>query len=409
MDHLEKHSILTNIQHGFRQKRSCETQLITTLDDFNTCLNKKGQIDSILLDFSKAFDKVDHLGLLTKLDTYGISNTLLEWLRSFLLDRTQTVIVEGKESNKARVTSGVPQGTVLGPLLFLMYINDIDKHLTPGTKLRLFADDSFLYREIKHEVDCKILQNDLNALQQWEKKWKMEFHPDKCQVLRITNKKKQIVQNYVIHGKILQETKQAKYLGVIIDDKLQWSEQNKYVCKKANNILAFLKRNTNKCPQKIKEKCCNALVKPILNYGCSVWDPHHKNQIENLDKVQKNAGRYVTNDYSFEKGKTNAHMKQLNWLPLGELRARTKLTTFYNGINNHIHIPIDHYTMNPNKRSTRQSGYQVFDIPQSSIDSHLHSFFPSTIRLWNSLPTTFKMLNTTDQFKNCLQHISVRG
>ena len=189
MDHLEKHEILNDIQHGFRQKRSCESQLITAINDFSKCLNHRGQIDSILLDFSKAFDKVDHKGLIVKLENNGISGNVLKWIEAFLFGRTQTVLVDGAESNEIAVRSGVPQGTVLGPLLFLIYINDININITPGTKLRLFADDSFLYREIKDTNDCKILQNDLETLQKWEKKWKMEFHPEKCQLLRITKKK----------------------------------------------------------------------------------------------------------------------------------------------------------------------------------------------------------------------------
>ena len=400
MDHLENNKILNNIQHGFRQKRSCESQLITTLNDFSNCLNNKGQIDSILLDFSKAFDKVDHRGLLLKLKTYGIQGKQLKWIESFLIGRTQTVIVDNHESNQNDVKSGVPQGTVLGPLLFLIYINDINENLSKDTKIRLFADDSFLYRNIKSQHDSSILQNDLDLLQKWERKWKMEFHPDKCQVLRITNKLKPVMANYQIHGKTLQETKHAKYLGVVIDSKLNWSEQNKTVCKKANNVLGFLKRNTAGCPKRVKETCYNTLVKPILNYGSSVWDPYQINQIQKLDKVQKNAARYITNNYSFNSGSTDTNFKELGWISLSEQRAKSKVTTLYKGINNLLEIPLDQFRPNENKRPTRQSGYQMLKIPQSKVDSHLYSFFPNTIRLWNSLPECTKLINNIDTFIN---------
>ena len=142
-----------------------------------------------LLDFSKALDKVHHEKLLTKLHSLGIGASLHLWIRSFLSNRTQTVLVDGSMSKPAPVLSGVPQGTVLGPLLFLAYINDINEHLSPGTHIRLFADDSLLYRNILTPEDSAILQRDLNVLQAWEHENKMEFHPDKCQVLRITNKK----------------------------------------------------------------------------------------------------------------------------------------------------------------------------------------------------------------------------
>ena len=185
MTHLENHSILDDAQHGFRKNRSCVSQLITTLNDFANSLKAQKQTDAILLDFSKAFDKVDHLGLLSKLENYGIRGPLLEWTSSFLIGRKQRVVVDGQASPDSNVLSGVPQGTVLGPLFFLVYINDISKGLSKGTSLRLFADDSLLYRTINSPKDCEILQRDLDRLQLWEKTWKMEFHPEKCNLLVI--------------------------------------------------------------------------------------------------------------------------------------------------------------------------------------------------------------------------------
>ena len=153
MKHLDHFNILDDAQHGFRKRRSCVSQLLTTVDDFANCLKNRQQIDAILLDFSKAFDKVDHEGLILKLEHLGIRNSLLNWTRSFLIDRNQRVLVEGASSAPTKVLSGVPQGTVLGPLFFLVYINDISQGLSKGTKIRLFADDSLLYRTIKTPHD----------------------------------------------------------------------------------------------------------------------------------------------------------------------------------------------------------------------------------------------------------------
>ena len=239
MTHFDNFHVLDNAQHGFRKSRSCVSQLINTLDDFANCLRQHQQIDAILLDFSKAFDKVDHEGLLLKLEHLGIRGSLLDWTRSFLIDRTQRVVVDGKESTPSNVQSGVPQGTVLGPLFFLVYINDISKGLSKGTKLNLFADDSLLYRIIRSKEDIQILQKDLNLLQLWEIKWKMEFHPGKCQLLRITNKINPLHATYTIHNVPIAETDSAKYLGVVIDSRLHWRKQYSSMIKKMQQYFGF--------------------------------------------------------------------------------------------------------------------------------------------------------------------------
>ena len=186
MRHLDECDILTDFQHGFRRKRSCETQLVLTVDDLSKALDNGKQIDCILLDFAKAFDNVSHRSLIAKLRNYGVVEKNLLWIQDFLHSRSQVVLVEGEESGRAAVTSGVPQGSVLGPALFLVYINDLPEklHSTP----RLFADDTLLYRVIDSEADCDLLQEDLRTLEQWERDWSMEFAAEKCMVLRITKK-----------------------------------------------------------------------------------------------------------------------------------------------------------------------------------------------------------------------------
>ena len=148
-------------------------------------------------------------------------------------------------------------------------------------------------------------------------------------------------------------------------------------------------------------------MKPVLDYGCSVWDPYRKNQVDRIEKVQKNAARYVTNDYSFTSGKTNAHMTALRWLPHKETRARTRVTTLYKGLNGFLEIPTNQYQIKSDKRQTRQSGYQMFHVPPSNVDSHLYSFFPNTFRLWNNLPNSIKLINNTESFKDALQYITL--
>ena len=262
MKYLDSHHILSDQQYGFRKRRSCESQLITTGHDLASGLDKRQQIDAILLDFSKAFDKVAHRRLAANLHHYGIRNKTLAWIQSFLAERYQKVVLDGKTSSSSPVTSGVPQGTVLGPLLFLIYINDLPSRVS--STARLFADDCLLYRVISSQEDAVSPQEVLDRLQEWESDWQMAFNPDKCEHIRITNKKKIVQSSYQIHGQVLKETTKAKYLGVTIDKTLSWNSHIDTVTKRANQTISFLQRNLSSCPKDIKKASYKTLVRPQL-------------------------------------------------------------------------------------------------------------------------------------------------
>ena len=181
----KQHNILVDYQHGFRRRRSCESQLVITAHDLASILNKHSQVDVAVLDFAKAFDKVPHQRLIEKMKFYSIHPSVVEWTKAFLSNRTQSVVVDGYTSEEAPVLSGVPQGTVMGPLLFLIFINDIAKEI--GASVRLFADDCLLYREIKSTKDCFLLQKDLTELISWSRTWGMAFNIAKCSILSLTN------------------------------------------------------------------------------------------------------------------------------------------------------------------------------------------------------------------------------
>ena len=239
--HLNRHNILYDLQQGFRRKRSCETQLLQLVEDLGKQLIKGNQIDLVLLDFSKAFDKVNHLKLLFKLSQHGVKGNTLNWIRSFLLGRTQAVVLEGERSAEAPVTSGVPQGSVLGPLLFLLYINDLPQNIT--SQVRLFADDTAVYLTVTSSEDANTLQADLDTLQEWERTWDMEFNPSKCQVLHITHSRQPLQSQYTLHGQFLESVDSAKYLGVNITQDLNWNHHINEITGKANRTLGFVKRN----------------------------------------------------------------------------------------------------------------------------------------------------------------------
>ena len=210
MDHIDRFDLLTDLQHGFRKSRSCESQLALTVDDLAKSLNSQGQLDLIIMDFSKAFDTVPHQRLLHKLHNMGIRGQLHSWINYFLTKRQQCVVLDGCRSSSAPVESGVPQGTVLGPLLFLVYINDLPTALK--SNIRLFADDCILYRQIKTDRDAIILQEDINKLCQWEKDWQMGFNTSKCFIMRITQKRSPKLHTYKMGNTPLKVVKHHPYL-----------------------------------------------------------------------------------------------------------------------------------------------------------------------------------------------------
>ena len=245
LNHLDSHSLLSDLQHGFRRKRSCESQLTIFIDELTRGVVNGAQIDAVVMDFSKAFDVVPHGSLLVKLQHYGIRGNTLHWINSFLSNRTQRVVVDGEMSDLAPVTSGVPQGSVLGPILFLVFINDMPECITSTS--RLFADDTIVYREVRCDEDRLALQADLKALEEWEDKWGMSFNPSKCSVIHIT-KKKSIAQNdYLLKDQILETSTSANYLGITIASDLSWKEQIQKVASKGNRLLRlFEKEHSNK-------------------------------------------------------------------------------------------------------------------------------------------------------------------
>ena len=202
MAHLDEHELLSDRQHAFRKWHSCETQLTTVINDRAKILDKKGQVDTFILDFEKAFDTPPHELLKSKLFSYGIGGTTLNWINAFLCFRQQRVVVNGIKSDWAPVVSGVPQGTVLGPLLFSFYINDISADIE--SEIRLFADDCVCYREIKNEEDTLKLQRDIDRLGSWARKWGMRFQPVKCNMMQLTNKRSSKIQaNYTLECTLL--------------------------------------------------------------------------------------------------------------------------------------------------------------------------------------------------------------
>jgi hypothetical protein len=397
MAHFEEHDILVDCQHGFRSKRSCETQLLSLAQELHQNLEDKEQVDMVVLDFSKAFDKVPHKRLMAKLWNYGVKGNTHGWIESFLTNRTQRVVVDGEMSDWADVESGVPQGTVLGPVLFLAYINDLPNSVSANT--RLFADDCVMYRSIKSTSDCASLQQDLDNLQQWEQDWCMSFNADKCSTMTITRKKKPISYSYSIHDQTLEHVDSATYLGVELSSNLSWTRHINKTTMKANRQLAFIKRNLPIRNAEVKATAYTGLVRPILEYCAPVWNPHHKKYIYQLEMVQRRAARFVFARYHNTSSVTEM-LETLKWESLEHRRRRAGLVIFYKIQSSLVAVPLPAIVIRPEKP---RPGYpHQYRVPFCTTEAYKNSYFSRIIRHWNSLPPSIACQGSLPLFRTAL-------
>jgi hypothetical protein len=339
------------------------------IDDITNNLDVGRQTDCLIMDFNKAFDKVSHCLLTHKLDHYGVRGKSNIWIRNFLSNRKQTVVVEGETSDYINVESGIPQGSVLGPSLFL-YINDMPENIK--STVRLFADDTIVYLTITSDVDRLHLQEDLDRLAHWEQTWKMSFHPEKCNVLSITKKRNPVTNCYILHGHQLEQVQSAKYLGVSITN----------ICKKASNTLSFLKRNLNISNSNLKEKAYQSLVRPTLEYACTTWNPYHQNNKHRIEMVQRRAARYVKNRYHNTSGSSVTEIiGQLQWTSLEERRKTARLILLYKISNGLVKIDAPDRLITPT-RFSRNMHRKSFQIPACHTTARRETFYPRTIFLF---------------------------
>ena len=381
MHHFEDNDILFANQHGFRKNHSCDSQLILTVEDLAMNLDHGDQMNMFILDFSKAFDKVPHQCPISKLQFYGIQGSTLTWIKSWLTSRSQSVIIDGMCSKSVDVTSGVPQGPVIGPLMFLLLINDMQDDLV--CTLRLFANDALLYHKITHNDDTLALQSDLDKLGLWADRWQMLFNPSKCYKMSVFRSRSPVVKDYTLYNQTLVAVQQHPYLGVLLSSDLRWNSHVDKIAKKGNSSLAFVKRNLYACSDETKRVAYVSLVRPHLEYATAVRDPYRQNQVEKLEAIQSRAVRFIKHDYSY-----NTSVSKLKKsLSLGLLSERTnshRLQIFHKSVYNDIALPIQPYYQ-LSIRETRNYLTNSFIQPSLHHDNYKYSFFPRTIRDWNCL------------------------
>lgn len=244
--------------------------------------------------------------------------------------------------------------------------------------------------------DCDILKHDLTKLQEWEALWQMEFNTSKCHVLSITNRKKPIKASYHLHGEQLQQVNSAKYLGVELSNNLKWDKHIANIIAKANKSSTFLWRSLKACPPRIHVHCYQTFVRPILEYASIVWDPHQKKDIMAVESTQKRVARRIMRDFSRETSATDL-VRGLGLEQLCTRRRQDKVVSIHKILHNRLDTKLP-CRFNPINTSTRGHNMK-HTIPTSRINSHQHSFFPSAMRLWNSLPSDAVETLSLERFK----------
>jgi hypothetical protein len=408
--HLSEHKLLSIHQHGFMRGKSCVTNLLESLDIITEALNRGFSAVVVFLDFSKAFDRVSHKLLKIKLKSYGFTGKLLAWLENFLQDRKQRVVIGQYESDWVDVLSGVPQGSVLGPLLFLIFINDLPELVSHFCKL--FADDSKLISVIRNTSDQMLIQDDIDKMVEWSKRWSMEFNESKCKVMYIGNSKiaRQKISMLNADGLSVElaETTTERDLGVMVNNKLKWNDQIDNCVNKANNMLGMLKKTFVYWDAQSFLQLYKTYVRPHLEYCVPAWNPYLKKDILKLEQVQRRATKLVPQIRSLN---YESRLANLGLETLKDRRERGDLIQFYkiDKKYNHVNWYYDAKLMSSVNNEGPSGGVRG---AKHRICSQLtkcearRNFLPNrVVNNWNALPTSIVTASSTNHFKNRLDNV----
>ena len=402
IDFLDENELIRDTQHGFTRGRSCLTILLEFLDVATDSFDKSKQLDVAYLDFSKAFDKVPHRRLILQLKLHGINAKTLAWIELWLSERQQRVLLNGSKSKWENVLSGVPQGSVLGPLLFLIFINTIENGL--ANRVLKFADDLKVFGVIEGKQNQEDFQSDLNKLVQWSETWQMKFNFDKCKVMHVGRVRMNTL--YTMGGQELVQIEQEKDLGVIINNKLSVSDQVIEARKKALRMLGPINRNVSYKSAEIITKLYVAYVRPHLEYCVQAWSPTYEKDCWLLERVQKRATKMINrlNNLQYED-----RLKTLNMFSLKYRRLRGDLIEvlkFANGAQ--MGYLSGMFEFNMENRGRRHQHKLI--VKQSRTRLRQSFFNRRVVNHWNSLPGDVTDAINLSSFKNRLdEHFVGKG
>lgn len=408
-NHLQGNHILTSLQSGFIPGDSTVNQLTFLYNTFCQALDAGKEIRVVFCDVSKAFDRVWHEGLLLKLEAAGISGSLLHWFRSYLSNRKQRVVLPGVQSEWRSVRAGVPQGSILGPLLFLLFINDIVEDI--NSNIRLFADDTSLFIVVDNpETAAEILNLDIKKIMMWAKKWLVSFNPVKTDALLISRK-----VNGPNHPVLFMDNQQIsevdchKHLGIFFSNDCTWHKHIEYIKVKAWSRINVMRKLKFEIDRKSLQIIYFTFIRPILEYSSLVWDNCTQHEKLELDKIQNEAARIVTGATKLIS--IQALYDETKWETLEDRRRKSKLTLFYKMF--HGLAPLYLTSLIPpsvhNMSAYNLRNSNDIQTIVCRTNQYYNSFLPSVIRDWNSLPMDTRNCGSINGFKSRLteNHTSV--
>ena len=395
--HLEKFNLIHSSQHGFMKHKSVTTNLLEFMETVTAAVDEGDSVDILYLDFQKAFDKVPRERLLTQLEAHGFTDNLLKWIRSWLTDRKQRVVLNGACSNWAEVKSGVPQGSILGPLGFVIYINPLGDDIKSLTILSKFADDSKGAKIIRSLTDNSLMQTAIDKLSEWADKWSMKFNVGKCKIMHLgkNNPKHQYTMNNI---PMISSTEE-KDVGVLVTDNLKPSKHCAQVAQKANQVLGQMTRAFHFRDRFTFVRLYKQYVRCHLEFASCVWNPWTKADCDVLERVQMRAVSFV----SGLKGSTyEEKLKELNLQTLEDRRKRADMIQTFKIVNGFDNVDKSTWFkfVGLREQVTRlnQDGLNLAK-PIARLEIRKHFFSHRVIDLWNTLPHDVKHAKNTLQFK----------
>ena len=404
--YLKLYNLLTPCQSGFIPGDSTILQLLVMYDDFCKAIDNKITTQSVFFDISKAFDRVWHRGLIYKLQCIGIRGSLLGWFTDYINERKQAVVIKGKISSYRSVSAGVPQGSVLGPLLFLIYINDIGKSI--DSTVKLFADDTSMYLALEDAIErSRVLNLDLQKIVDWSKNWKVDFNPTKTELMTFSNKRQPQTLPLTFTNEILTDKVMHKHLGVILQNNCKWNNHIESIVAKTRLLVACLRSYKYKFSRKTLNTIYTSFILPHLDYADIVWDNCTDLLSDELESLHLDAIRTIIGAV-----RGTSHIKlytESGFVTLKERRRRHKLVMYFKMVNglvpNYIreHLPPLVASINPYHRRNPLER----SVPAFKTTLYQNSFFVSTTYLWNELPDCYKSTDSISVFKRLLSNNDV--